>query len=63
MIAIAWLSRSHRHSLHPASTSSPRQVLHLPGHSPGSIALYDAAAGVVATGDTVYETDGEVGTS
>ena len=35
--------------------------MHLPGHSPGSIALHDAAAGVVATGDTVYETDGEGG--
>ena len=42
-------------------SSSLRQVMHLPGHSPGSIALHDAAAGVVATGDTVYETDGEGG--
>ena len=34
--------------------------MHLPGHSPGSVALLDAVGGVVATGDTVYETDGEL---
>ena len=32
------------------------QVLHLPGHSPGSIALHDQDAGVLATGDTLYQT-------
>ena len=45
------------------SVTHPRtrtQVMHLPGHSPGSVALFDAAGGVVATGDTVYETDGEL---
>jgi glyoxylase-like metal-dependent hydrolase (beta-lactamase superfamily II) len=36
------------------------QILHLPGHSPGSIALLDRSAGIVATGDTVYATDGEL---
>jgi glyoxylase-like metal-dependent hydrolase (beta-lactamase superfamily II) len=31
------------------------EVLHLPGHSPGSIALWDAAAGVLFSGDVVYD--------
>lgn len=30
------------------------QVFHLPGHSPGSIALYEAATGVLFSGDVVY---------
>jgi hydroxyacylglutathione hydrolase len=30
------------------------QVLHTPGHSPGSICLYDAAAGVLFSGDTLF---------
>jgi len=30
------------------------QVLHIPGHSPGSIALYDAARKILIPGDTVY---------
>lgn len=34
------------------------EVLHLPGHSPGSIGLYDAAAGRLFSGDVVY--DGEL---
>lgn len=34
------------------------QVLHLPGHSPGSIGLWDEAAGVFFSGDVVY--DGEL---
>ena len=29
-------------------------VLHIPGHSPGGIALYDAARGVLIPGDVVY---------
>jgi glyoxylase-like metal-dependent hydrolase (beta-lactamase superfamily II) len=29
-------------------------VLHLPGHSPGSIALYEKASGTLFSGDTVY---------
>ena len=32
------------------------KVLHIPGHSPGSIALHDVNNGVLATGDTVYQT-------
>ena len=30
-------------------------VLHLPGHSPGSIALWDAADGALFAGDAVYD--------
>jgi len=30
-------------------------VLHLPGHSPGGIALWEAAAGILFSGDTVYD--------
>jgi glyoxylase-like metal-dependent hydrolase (beta-lactamase superfamily II) len=30
-------------------------VLHLPGHSPGSIGLWDAASGVLFSGDAVYD--------
>jgi hydroxyacylglutathione hydrolase len=29
-------------------------VLHTPGHTPGGIALYDAAAGIVLCGDTLF---------
>ena len=36
------------------------QVLHTPGHSPGSIALYDQAGGSAIVGDTVF-CDGGVG--
>ncbi|MGH9211701.1 MAG: MBL fold metallo-hydrolase [Acidimicrobiales bacterium] len=31
------------------------EVLHLPGHTPGSIGLWDAAAGVLFSGDAVYD--------
>ena len=31
------------------------EVLHVPGHSPGSIALWEAASGVLLAGDTVYD--------
>jgi len=31
------------------------EVLHLPGHSPGSIALWDAASGTLFSGDAVYD--------
>lgn len=34
------------------------RVLHLPGHSPGSIALYEPATGTLFSGDIVY--DGEL---
>lgn len=30
-------------------------VLHVPGHSPGSIALWEAATGILFTGDTIYD--------
>ncbi len=33
------------------------QVLHTPGHSPGSIALWDAKARTVFTGDALYDGD------
>lgn len=31
------------------------EVLHLPGHSPGSIALWEAASGILFSGDTLYD--------
>lgn len=31
------------------------EVLHVPGHSPGSIALWERATGVLFSGDTVYD--------
>ena len=31
------------------------EVIHTPGHSPGSIALWEAATGTLFSGDTVYE--------
>lgn len=31
------------------------EVLHLPGHSPGSIALWHAASGLLFSGDTLYD--------
>ena len=31
------------------------EVLHLPGHSPGSIALWEAATGTMLSGDVVYD--------
>src|SRR5690606_15480213 len=34
------------------------EVLHLPGHSPGSIGLWEAATGILFSGDAVY--DGEL---
>ena len=33
------------------------KVLHLPGHSPGSIALFEAATGILFSGDIVYDGD------
>lgn len=32
-------------------------VLHLPGHSPGSIALFDEVAGLLLAGDAIYDSD------
>lgn len=34
------------------------EVLHLPGHSPGSVALWEEATGILFSGDVVY--DGEL---
>ena len=31
------------------------QVLHLPGHSPGSIGLWEAASGILFSGDCIYD--------
>ena len=31
------------------------EVLHLPGHSPGSIALYEKASGILFSGDVIYD--------
>jgi len=31
------------------------QVLHLPGHSPGSIGLWEAASGTLFSGDAIYD--------
>lgn len=31
------------------------QVFHLPGHSPGSIALFEAATGILFSGDVIYD--------
>jgi len=33
------------------------QVLHVPGHSPGSIALYEKETGILFSGDTLYNDD------
>jgi hydroxyacylglutathione hydrolase len=32
----------------------PYRVIHSPGHSPGSICLYDAASGILLSGDTLF---------
>ena len=31
------------------------EVLHLPGHSPGSIALWEASSGTLFSGDAIYD--------
>ena len=31
------------------------EVLHLPGHSPGSIGLWDSSAGILFSGDAIYD--------
>lgn len=33
------------------------KVIHLPGHSPGSIALWEKASGILFSGDVVYDGD------
>ncbi len=36
------------------------KVIHIPGHTPGNIALYDQARGILFTGDTVFYFNGMV---
>ena len=31
------------------------QIIHLPGHSPGGIGLWEAATGILFSGDTIYD--------
>ena len=40
-----------------AKCVGPLTVIHTPGHTPGSICLYDASDRVLYSGDTVF-TDG-----
>jgi len=40
--------------LREGDTLGPFTVLHLPGHTPGSIALWDEKAGVLFSGDTLF---------
>jgi len=40
--------------LEEGSTIGPFTVLHLPGHTPGSIAFWDKEAGVLFSGDTLF---------
>jgi glyoxylase-like metal-dependent hydrolase (beta-lactamase superfamily II) len=35
-------------------TAGPFRILHLPGHTPGSVGLYDEKAGVLFSGDTLF---------
>ena len=40
--------------------ASEFQVRHYPGHSPGSIGLFDEDNGILVSGDTLYRTEGEL---
>jgi glyoxylase-like metal-dependent hydrolase (beta-lactamase superfamily II) len=40
--------------LNEGDAIGPFTVLHLPGHTPGSIALWDEKAGIMFTGDTLF---------
>ena len=35
-------------------TAGPFRVLHLPGHTPGSVGFYDEEAGILFSGDTLF---------
>jgi len=41
-------------TLAEGDTVGPFTVLHLPGHTPGSVAFWDKAAGLLFTGDTLF---------
>jgi glyoxylase-like metal-dependent hydrolase (beta-lactamase superfamily II) len=43
-----------------ASTAGGGQIVHIPGHTPGSIALYVPALGVLFTGDTLASHEGRL---
>ncbi|MDR2160141.1 MAG: MBL fold metallo-hydrolase [Treponema sp.] len=43
--------------LEEGDTIGPFRVLHLPGHTPGSAAFYDETAGVLFSGDTLFQRD------
>lgn len=46
--------------LEDGDTIAEMKVIHTPGHTPGSIALYDARRKVLFTGDTLFYRDGKV---
>jgi len=35
-------------------TAGPFRILHLPGHTPGSVGFYDTQAGILFSGDTLF---------
>ena len=43
--------------LEEGDLAGPFRILHLPGHSPGSIGFYDERAGVLFSGDTLFKGD------
>jgi glyoxylase-like metal-dependent hydrolase (beta-lactamase superfamily II) len=43
--------------LSEGDTIGPFRVLHLPGHTPGSVAFYDEGAKVLFSGDTLFRGD------
>ena len=44
-------------TLAEGDTAGPFTVLHIPGHTPGSIGFWDKKAGVLFTGDTLFYRD------
>ena len=38
-------------------TIGPFKVIHVPGHTPGSVAFYDEEGGILFTGDTLFNAD------
>jgi glyoxylase-like metal-dependent hydrolase (beta-lactamase superfamily II) len=39
------------------STIGPFQVIHLPGHTPGSVGFYHKSEGIIFSGDTLFQGD------